>query len=158
MHWLLTSLTRHRYFERYHPRFEVIDPTKGPDEIFEASRFLFWTIIAIAARRFTEEPTLLADLEVSVNKLAWAEISSLHHSIYTIQALLILVTWPFPSDSEESDNTLIILGVLMQAARKLGLHKPRDRQDFLRTRSRAKPEELQEMVKVWSACNIVAER
>jgi hypothetical protein len=29
---------------------------------------------SVAARRFDDEPTLLASLAVSVNKLAWAEI------------------------------------------------------------------------------------
>ena len=112
----------------------------------------------MAARRFGEEPTLLASLAVSVNKLAWAEIQNPPHSINTIKALLLLITWPLPTESEATDTTSILIGIAMQAARNLGLHRPKDQQDFLRTKIRPTHQDLQEMIKVWSACNILSQR
>ncbi|KAJ5605366.1 hypothetical protein N7510_010520 [Penicillium lagena] len=144
------------YFDHYHRFLRLLDPTCSPDHYYGKSPFLFWTIISVAARRFDEEPTLLASLRNSVTKLAWAEISSLPHTIDTIKGLLLLCCWPFPVGSEASDVTSVFISIAMQMARKLGLHNPQNSQDFLGYKFRPSREQTHDMIKTWSACNIVA--
>jgi hypothetical protein len=114
--------------------------------------------MSVATRRFDEEPTLLTSLRNPVTKLAWSKISSPPHAIDTIKALLLLCSWPFPVESEISDMTPVFISIAIQAARKLGMHDPPNSQDFLGYKFQPSQEEMQDMIKIWSACNVVAHR
>lgn len=54
--------------------------------------------------------------------------------------------------------TSVFISIAIQAARKLGLHQPKDRQDFLRFKTHPSQDEVHDMIKTWSACNIIAHR
>lgn len=146
-----------RFFTCYHKHVEILNPTTSPDRYYQESPLLFWTIIAISARRYTEDVSLLSCLAVPVTELMWSIIAARPHSLQTIQALVLQVTWPLPASSPFSENTYILSGITIQAAMQLGLHQPEIIQDFSRTKSVLSQNEIQERTNVWAACNIAAQ-
>ncbi|KAH8820272.1 hypothetical protein F5884DRAFT_41102 [Xylogone sp. PMI_703] len=145
------------YFEHYHHFFEILDPTLSPDQYYSRSPLLFWCIISIASRRYADDLSLLAALNPSVTKLSWSTISVLPHSRYTVQALLLLAFWSFPTNSMSTDQSFLHVSVAKTAAMQLGLHRPETVQDYRRVKTHFALEEFQETMKVWAGCFIVAQ-
>lgn len=79
-------------------------------------------------------------------------------SSYTIQALLLLATWPFPTDTQWKDPSLLLISVAKSAAMQNGLHRPESMQDFLRVKTQLTPDEFSAAVTLWVGCYITAER
>lgn len=154
---MLSCLTGHRYFTCYHKYVEILDSTTSPDRYYEDSPLLFWTVIAISARRYTEDVSLLSCLTAPVTELMWSKIATRPHSHQTIQALVLQITWPLPASTPFSENIYILSGIAIQAAMQLGLHQPEIIQDFSRTKSVLSQREIQERISVWVACNIAAQ-
>ncbi|KIX92533.1 uncharacterized protein Z520_11709 [Fonsecaea multimorphosa CBS 102226] len=146
-----------QYFFRYHKYVEILDPTASPDRYYQESPLLFWTVIAISARRYAEDLSLLSSLSASVTGLMWSVIAVRPHSLETIQALVLQITWPLPTSSPFTENIYILSGIAIQAAMQLGLHQPEIIQDFSRTKSVLSQQEIHERINVWAACNIAAQ-
>ncbi|KAF9893322.1 hypothetical protein FE257_011754 [Aspergillus nanangensis] len=52
----------HIFFKHYHPYVSLLDPTISGDAYYARSPLLFWVIILVASRQYTEEPSLLVSL------------------------------------------------------------------------------------------------
>ena len=146
-----------RYFEHYHPFFCILEPHMPPDLIYSRSPLLFWTIIAVGARHDQDDVALLAALIPPITKLLWGTIAKPPHSLLSIQAMLLLCMWPFPTSSMSTDTSFILAAVAKNAAAHIGLHKPEILQDFSRVKCQLGPQELREAVKVWAGCFIASE-
>ena len=141
----------------YHPFLEILDPSLSPDSYYMRSPVLFWAIISVAARRCEDEPTLMASLSSPVTCLIWSNISNLPHSMGLIQAILLLCNWPFPTSVFSMDPSFMLISSARSAAVQMGVHRPEDMQDYLRTKRRLSRQEITEAVKVWSAIYIIAQ-
>lgn len=146
------------YFEYYHSLMPLLEPGLHPEQCYKNSPFLFWTIIAVASRRYVNDVALLDSLSEPVTSLGWKAISTRPHTRFTVEALVIQITWPFPVSTPATDNSYIYSGIALQAAIQLGLHRPEDLQDFSRTKVRLTDKEIQNRVKTWVCCNIAAQR
>ena len=146
------------FFTFYYPFLPLLEPDKSPDYYYEASPLLFWTIIAVAARRYHVDATLLNALAAPMSRLLWATISDVPQSYHVVKALCILCTWPLPISSTSTDPTFMLSGLMMQIAMQIGLHRPSHAQDFTKFRVELREEELKDRVKTWAACNVVAQR
>jgi hypothetical protein len=65
-------------------------------------------------------------------KLIWAEISKPPYKVPTIQALIILCTWPFPTTTTYKAVSLTLSSIAISASMQVGLHMPFNTQDFSR--------------------------
>ena len=150
-------LTLGSFFTCYSLYLPFLDP-RPPDQYFNQSPLLFWAIISVASRRDEQDITLLRMLAQPVTKIAWDEVATRRNPVPTIQALLLLCTWPFPAMSLLSENSPTWGDVAMSMAIQRGLHCPARSGEFSRSRDPL-PSALQlEMSRTWAACYITAQR
>ncbi|EXA32082.1 hypothetical protein FOVG_16658 [Fusarium oxysporum f. sp. pisi HDV247] len=145
------------YRTSYHSHMPVIDINRSPQEYYHLSELLFWTIISVASRRLSSHPTLLPKLARSVTDLMWKTLRSVSYSITTVQALVLLCTWPFPTSSSTADPTFMLVGTMLQIGTQIGLHRALSAQDFSKVPIKLEALEYAEWVRTWEACNIVAQ-
>ncbi|KAI4122738.1 MAG: hypothetical protein LQ347_006407, partial [Umbilicaria vellea] len=157
VHDRVQDIFRH-FFTCYHPFLSLLEPDKPPDYYYDASPLLFWTMVAVAARRYHVDANLLTSLIAPISRLLWATISDVPQSYHVVKALCILCTWPLPISSTSTDPTFMLSGLMMQIAMQIGLHRPSHTQDFTKFRVELREEELKDRVKTWAACNVVAQR
>lgn len=146
------------FFTVYHPFLQLLDPTKSPDDYYESSPLLFWIIVAVAARRYGADPTLLSSISGPVNRLLWATLADVPQNYLIVQAMCLLCTWPLPFSSTSSDPTFMLSGLMMHIALQIGLHRPSHAQDFTKFKIELREEELKDRVRTWAACNVIAQR
>lgn len=96
-------------------------------------------------------------LSQPVTKLAWEEIATRQRPVSTIQGLLLLCTWPFPTMSLLLEETPTWSDIAMSLAIQRGLHRPEQSGEY--TRSRASPSLViqLEMARTFAACHIAAQ-
>ncbi|RAL04864.1 Zn(II)2Cys6 transcription factor [Aspergillus ibericus CBS 121593] len=145
------------FFHRYHPYVPVLDPAIAPDQYYARSALLFWTIILVASRRYTDEPGLYVTLTAPVKKLLWDTIANPPHTWHVVQSILLVSLWPFPTSSLSSDITSILVSTAQTIAVRMGLHRPEAIQDFSRTKRRLNGEEMAEVARTWATCYIAAQ-
>ncbi|KAJ5888358.1 hypothetical protein N7495_008399 [Penicillium taxi] len=146
------------FFTYYHPFLPFLNRQQTPDEHFNASPLLFWTIISVGARRYQSDPALLNSLSGPVTRLVWSTLADIPQSYHVVKALCLLCSWPFPISSTSTDPTFMLCGMMVQVAMQLGLHRPSHSQDFSKFRVELIEEELRDKVRTWAICNIVAQR
>lgn len=145
------------FFQHYHPFLPFLDPTESPDDYIKESRLLFWTIISVASRHFRPDPTLLDKLKEPLTRLIWQTVAKIPQSHYVVKALCLLCTWPLPTSRTSTDPTFMLCGLMMQIAMQIGLHQPTHPQDFSRTKLRLRREDINDRLRTWAVCNIVAQ-
>jgi hypothetical protein len=150
-------LIQRSFFTSYHPYLPFLDQ-RSPVDCYNQSTLLFWTIVGVASRRYEQDITLLRVLSSLVTKMAWDGIASAHGQLATIQALLLLCSWPFPATSVVLEPTPTWSDIAMSMAIQRGLHQPQRASEFNRTRLTPSPSLQQEMSKTWVACKIVAQK
>lgn len=144
------------FFSTYHPYLPFLDSTTTPQQYLQASPPLFWMIISIAARRMSTNPTLLTRLARSVPDLLWKALQVLPHTLGLIQCLILSCTWPFPISSTTIDPSYMHVGIMMQAAMQMGLHRPASPDDFTKYHLKLSTSQVADRRRTWIACNIVA--
>ncbi|KAF2002140.1 hypothetical protein P154DRAFT_151660 [Amniculicola lignicola CBS 123094] len=145
------------FFHLYHPYLPFLDPTRSPDDVHNKdSRLLFWAIVSVAARHSEKDTELLIRLKAPLEKLIWDTIKQPpnHH---LVKALCLLCTWPLPARTTVTDPTFMLCGVMMQIAMQIGLHQPTHPQDFSRQKVRLRQEDINDRLRTWAVCNIVAQ-
>lgn len=152
------TLCSYSFFDNYHPFLPFLFTSLSPDECFNNSPLLFWTIVAVAARRFDEDITLLRFLSAPVTQLAWDTTSKLPSTLATVQALLILCTWPFAASSLWLEPTPIWTGIAVSIAQQLGLHRPDSSAEFMRVKQPTNTKLEDERLRTWMACCIVSQK
>ncbi|RXG46939.1 hypothetical protein VDGE_06086 [Verticillium dahliae] len=145
------------FFNYYHPYLPFLNPHQSPDTYYQQHSLLFWTIVAVAARRYSADPTLLTTLSGPLTRLLWQTIGDVPSSYYVVKALCLLCTWPLPTSTTTADPTHILCGVMLRTATGIGLHRPNHTQDFSRVSVDLNKEQLHDRVTTWAVCNIVAQ-
>ena len=146
-----------RYFDRYHQFLPFLEPWRSPDDYYNMSPVLFWCIICVASRRYYSNIALFASLAEPVMRLVWDSVAAPPVSLYNIQAILLLCTWPFPHSSLWLEPTPVLSNVALSAAMQLGLHRPESADEFMRRKTRLSDAQNQLRLKTWIACNNVAQ-
>lgn len=146
------------YFRNYHVFLPVLDPdTDSPDAIFAKSQVLFWTVVLIAARHFNDDATIIEQLTGPYKDLVKDTIAKPPNNHHTVKALCLLCYWPLPVSSTTAEMAFTISGILMKHAMQLGLHRPSHPMDFSRTRVQLREEDINDRLKTWAVCNLVAQ-
>ena len=148
------------YYARYHLYLPVLDPNiDTPDHVVQRSRFLFWTIIIVAARHFPGDHTLFSRLERPYEKLVKdmttkPPTKDQHHAV---KGLCLLCTWPLPVTTTTEDMTLIHSGIMMKFAMHLGIHRPSSPTDFNNIPITLRQDQVTDRLRTWAICNLVAQ-
>jgi hypothetical protein len=141
----------------YHPFLPFLNPSQAPEAYYQQHPLLFWTIIAIASRRYAVDPHLLTNISGPLTRLLWTTVGEVPNNHYVVKALCLLCSWPLPTSTTSTDPTHILSGVMMKAATGIGLHRPNHTQDFSRVSVDLNKEQLHDRVVTWAVCNIVSQ-
>lgn len=147
-----------QFFTYYHSFLPFLDPAMNSDQYFNLCPLLGWTIVLVAARRFSHEPTLLANLSAPYTKLLWASLCEMPQSYHVVKALALYCTWPLPFNSSSVDPTFMISGIMMQIALQTGLHRPLHAQDFGKYVKDIKDSDVKDRTVTWAVCNIICQK
>ncbi|KYK56769.1 hypothetical protein DCS_03775 [Drechmeria coniospora] len=147
------------FFAYYHPFLPFLTPQQPPEQYKQQHPLLFWSIIAVAARRYrpADAPDLLTNLSGPMTRYLWTTIGEVPSNYHVVKALCLLCTWPLPTSTTTSDPTHILCGVMMKTATGIGLHRPNHIRDFSRVSVELNKEQLHDRVTTWAVCNIVAQ-
>lgn len=155
-----------RFFAKYHPFLPFLDPSRSAEEYQAASPFLFFSILCIAARRPVSEhmisPESHSNLATAVINLAWTTISApLVLELTSVQALVLLSTWPYYSSNISRETGLYFSSIALSWAQKFGLHRPLKSVDFVGPHGSSSMQdnnfEMEEYKRTWAACLITAQ-
>lgn len=127
----------------------------SPNDYYNQSPLLFWSIMSVASRRYTSDPTLLQSLAAATFKLALHQVDSPSADIHTVEALLLLLTWQFPTNSLHEEAGYILSGAMIHLALKFGLHTAEAGQDYVRVRLTLDECEIKRRRILWAACATV---
>lgn len=158
---------------KYHPFLPVVDVSRGPEMIYQLCPTLFWTIMAVASRRYDKDGELMMQLapllksclcEITISPVnrfvAGASGTPILNvaSAYTVQAFLIYTMWPSLTSSLSADSSWNTAGIAMYSAIRAGLHCPGYARDFGRIKA-DNPiyPKISEQLRTWICCNIVSQ-
>ncbi|KAM7206712.1 regulatory protein LEU3 [Rhypophila sp. PSN 637] len=145
------------YFSNYDPFLPFLNHSQTPDQYYQQNPLLYWAIISVACRRYSQDPTFLTKLSGPLTRLLWSTVGEVPQSYYAVKALCLLCTWPLPTSTSSSDPTHILGGVMMKTATGIGLHRPNHINDFSRFPVELNKDGLHDRIKTWAVCNIVAQ-
>ncbi|KAG6022692.1 hypothetical protein E4U41_002204 [Claviceps citrina] len=147
------------FFAYYHPFLPFLAPQQPPEQYNQQHPLLFWSIVAVAARRYSPPDCadLLTSLSGPMTRFLWTTIGEVPSNYHVVKALCLLCTWPLPTSTTTSDPTHILCGVMMKTATGIGLHRPNHIRDFSRVSVELNKEQLADRVTTWAVCNIVAQ-
>lgn len=145
------------FFGCYHPHLPFLNQGQSPQSYHTHHPLLFWSIIAVAARRYAPDTGLLSRLSAPLSRLLWHTVGEVPNNHYVVKALCLLCMWPLPTSTTSTDPTHILCGVMMKAATGIGLHRPSHSQDFSRVSIDLNKEQLHDRVTTWAVCNVVAQ-
>ena len=80
----------------------------SPNGYYQQSHLLFWAILLVASRRYVHDPSLLTSLSTPTFRMALAKIASPTADIHTVEALLLLVSWHFPSSQYHEECSYVL--------------------------------------------------
>lgn len=146
-----------QFWAFYHQYLPFLDPMQTPDQYYQQHPLLFWSIVSVAARRYTLDPGLLNALTGPLTRLLWTTVGEVPSNHFVVKALCLLCVWPLPTSTTTTDPTHILSGVMMKTATGIGLHRPNHTQDFSRVSVDLNKEQLHDRVTTWAVCNIVAQ-
>ncbi|KAL2165412.1 hypothetical protein VTH06DRAFT_710 [Thermothelomyces fergusii] len=146
-----------QFFNYYHPFLPFLNPSQTPDQYYQQHPLLYWSIIAVASRRYGPDRSFLTKLSGPLTRLLWNTVGDVPQSYFVVKALCLLCTWPLPTSTTSSDPTHILCGVMMKTATGIGLHRPNHINDFSRVAVELNKEGLHDRIKTWAVCNIVAQ-
>ncbi|KAH8692801.1 hypothetical protein BGW36DRAFT_301684 [Talaromyces proteolyticus] len=147
----------HIFFEKYHPMLPFLEESRTPAEYYRASRLLFWSIIAVSARNFSTDPSLLMKLTPALSELLWKTITSNPISLAQVQALILNSCWPLPNFRFWSDKSPVYANLALIYATHLGLHMPGHEQEYSQKKVPSTNIHIVERSNAWIACRIVAQ-
>lgn len=130
----------------------------SPNEYYDKSPLLFWSVIGVAARRFTTNPTLLGSLAEPIIRLASPLLHAPSAVIPAIQSLLLLSSFPFPTDSTSKDISYTLSGMAVNLALQVGLHVPTFSRDYSRSKTTLTQEEITMKVELWFYCIVIHQK
>lgn len=161
------------FVNKYHPFLPVVDVSRGPENIYRQCPSLFWTIMAVASRRYDKDGELMLKLapllktclsEITISPTTRFISGESNEpffnvaSVYSVQSFLIYTMWPPLTSSISADSSWNMAGIATFSAIRVGLHCPGYAKDFGRIKA-DNPiyPKISEQIRTWTCCNIVAQ-
>lgn len=143
------------FFRDYLPSIPIFDPQLSPDHYYESSQFLFWAMVFVGSRRYSEDPTLLGRLRCRMNAMALLALESRESPIETIKGILLLCMWPIPMNTMHKDISHVLSGAAVHLGMQIGLHITGSGQDFARGRLNRSQVQKIDRAHLWMYCLMV---
>ena len=106
--------------------------------------------MAVASRKYLNEPTLLHRLASRVTKLASSLVGSPTANVHVVEGLLVLMTWWFPHQPAMHELPFALMGALIHLAMQIGLHRPLQSQDYSRIKLCLTNQDLKRRAELWT--------
>ena len=119
-----------RYYSRYHESLPILPDIATFMEHVDQCPLLFWVVMVIALRSKPEHRNIYLAFSESVQAMAFDIAIPESHSLYSIQALLLLCCWPLPFGPTKNDPSHTFVSLATHNALRLGLHRPKHPSDF----------------------------
>ena len=145
------------FFRDFSQFLSILDPTTPPNIYYTTSPFLFWTVIGVASRNYSRRTIPLNDLRPKVLDLALSALGS-EANVQSIQAMLILLTWPFPKTHRHADITSQLNGATLHMAMQMGLHIPISSHEYSRVKLQLTPAEIDKRAELWAQIILLYQR
>jgi hypothetical protein len=145
---------RSRFFKQYHPLFPVLDASLRPNDFYDLSPFLFWSIIVTGSRRYKEDRMVLEKVSHLIVPLAFSSMAQRCAQIPIIEGLLILCIWRIPTNSMYKDMAHLMCGAAVHLSTQIGLHISGVGQDFARKPLKKDQDEKSIRARLWLCCVI----
>jgi transcriptional regulatory protein LEU3 len=113
-----------RYYRDFHPQLPILDPLGSADDLYGYYPLLFWIVLSLGARKYDKHPTLIHALSPRVTNHVMMSMNPRNVPIGIIKALVLFLTWPFPSNSFYRTSPFILSATLIHMAMQRGLHTP----------------------------------
>ncbi|KAF1851011.1 uncharacterized protein K460DRAFT_272345 [Cucurbitaria berberidis CBS 394.84] len=109
----------------YYPHIPILNPNISISTLYESSRLLFWTIIAVTTSRgiFPSFQAVSEPLNGPFLRQFQSEILNAPLPLQKIQAIVYLIMFPFPVKTQTSDSSWLYSGIALNAAMYMGLHR-----------------------------------
>lgn len=137
----------HDRFVSDHLPFVPVFESRSAGELYSQSEMLFWSVIITAAS--ASDPDLYLRLADPVKRLV-IDVCWLHtaRSTYVVQALLVLATWPLPSEKVLDDMSYRFTTLARSLALQLGMHRGKYIYEFSR-KQRLMPNAIKWRTRTW---------
>ena len=126
-----------------------MDEQVAPSTIIEASPLLFWTIIFTASRTLLSQQQYFPFLCSQLPGLLANFMNRRYHSVYTMQAMLIVSMWPPPIQRQSDDMRWMYSGIAMQMAMQAGCHRVGYEHEYHAFTYRRSPADERNHTRVW---------
>ncbi|KIW35447.1 uncharacterized protein PV07_02144 [Cladophialophora immunda] len=146
------------FFKRHQVHMPFLDPELTPNNYYERSELLFWTIVGIGSRKYSKNPTLITLLAPKVIEQVQSALFSRDNVVYTIQACILLCVDPMPFEVSSHDITHVLTGASMNMALNIGLHTVGTGQDFSREYLPFDQKDVEYRAKLWITCMVTCQR
>jgi hypothetical protein len=120
----LTYLKLHSFKVHYYHHCPILDTSISVAELYQYSPILFWTIIMISSRWHRSMSRLHKLLLESYRSiLSGTFIEPFHHSLESIQAIILICIWPLAVPRQVDDPTWNYCGLVTNAAVRMGINR-----------------------------------
>ncbi|KXT10340.1 hypothetical protein AC579_4954 [Pseudocercospora musae] len=120
------------FLTHYGPHLDgLFEDSFTPNERYQQSPLLFWTILLVGSRGYPKDPTIYDRLGEHVLELAFKSMIRPNDPLPVIVAAVIICTWPLPFDMIYRDPTQALAGAAHGLAVQNGLHMYAREQDFI---------------------------
>lgn len=143
------------FFTNYHQYLPFLDMPISLEQFYTDSPLLFWAIVSVASRRYREYPQLLGQLSEEVPKLVWQTVAAGPPSLSSIQALILISAWSFPTLRLVTNPSQMYCSIAVTAAKQLDMHLIGNGGD--RSPENAHETFSEEHCRTWAALNIVSQ-
>ncbi|KAI9705276.1 MAG: hypothetical protein M1820_005274 [Bogoriella megaspora] len=147
-----------RFFNLFHPFLPILDPSKSAIEYHQLHEMLYWIIMFVGSRDNDANSSRMETLRDPVMRLINTILSDNPTNYHIIKGLCLICTWPPHTSITTTDPTFNLAGRMMALAMNLGLHRPSHLKDFSRSNVVLQTADVQDRLRTWTACNIVAQR
>jgi hypothetical protein len=144
------------YFQHFHHFLPILDPNCTPNNFWDRSNLLFWSIITVSCRSYTKDPTLLDSLGDRVMNMCLLSLRT--PLVPTIKAILLILTWPLSKRVGTQDSAYTISGSIIHMAMQIGLHIPTSSQDFSRVKVDLTEIQIRRRAELWGYCIVTYQR
>lgn len=128
------------FYRHYAPWLPgVFDQTITPNEHFQNSPLLFWTIVCTGSRRYKKDPTIFDRITKRFTEHLLSHVCVMQNPSAAVQALVLLCTWPLPVTTMFKDPSPGWAGMTISLAIQSGLHAICKEEDFARKPATCRP-------------------
>jgi hypothetical protein len=152
------SLTNTSYFRHYSPLLPILDSKVHANEYYTQSPLLFWSIAAVASRRYKKDPTIMTVLPIKALDLAMRTIFSATAGVSAVESMLLLLSWPPVPNPTYDEIPYVSSSALLHVAMRIGLQIPHASQDFARVKLSLSGTECNRRFRLWTHCIMIYER